>query len=296
MRKKIVTVLFTLTACLVGYGVVSDFCHKQTKGFSVGKITRSSSLECFIEEKDVEQALAALDQPFHYLKKGNSAYVFLSADEKYVIKFLRSPKILPPFWMQWSVSQAVFPSFYKEILSRRSEQKEIQLTSYRLAAGPLVNQTGLFYAHLHTTSSLKKNITFYDRLKIKHSLPADTTAFLLQRKAEAFCPYFIKLIAEKKEHEISFLLQEFASFLQERATCGIFDNDISPHYNLGVLDGHLMAFDLDGLKLCKTPPSDLLKHMLHDGKKMLLWLEGVEPSLARFLEKEIKNRSIPSYN
>jgi hypothetical protein len=273
---------------------VSDFCQKQTKGFAISKIAPSFSSEN-VEEID-ENVLSIFDQPFHYLRKGNSAYVFVSDDDKYVLKFLRRPNLFPPFWTKLKLARLLLPSYCNAIITERERKKELLLTSYQLAAEKLKDQTGIFYSHMNSTSLLKKNITFYDRIKIKHTLPADTIAFVLQKKAIPFCPYFKQLVEENKKEAAQTLLKEFALLLKERASKGIYDNDISPHYNLGIFEDHFMAFDLDGLKPCSIPMnSESFKtHMLKDGRKMIHWLKSVDPDLSVFLQQEILKLSLLS--
>jgi hypothetical protein len=143
---------------------------------------------------------------------------------------------------------------------------------------------------------LKKKITFFDRIKVKHTIPADTVAFVLQKKALPFCPYFKQLVEEHKKEAAESLLKEFALLLKERASKGIYDNDISPHYNLGIFEDHFMAFDLDGLKPCPIPTTseNFETHMFKDGRKMIRWLKSVDPDLSIFLQQEILKLSLLS--
>ncbi len=289
IKKGLWTLAFFLLAASV-----SDFCQKQTKGFAVSKIAASFPSE--VSEEINEEIASVLEQPFHYLRKGNSAYVFVSEDQKYVLKFLRSPNLFPPFWATLKPIQFFFPSYCKTLILQKDQRKQLLLTSYKLADVALKQQTGIFYSHLNTTSFLKTNITFYDKIKVKHKIPADSTAFILQKKAIPFCPYFQNLVKEHKKEAAESLLTEFALLLHERALKGIYDNDLSPHYNLGIFEDHFMAFDLDGLKPCAAPtdPDSFQKHMFKDGRKMIHWLKSVDPDLITFLEQEIIKLSLLS--
>ena len=270
-----------------------DFCQKKTKGFIQSRIASTFPLEINPSIENSEQALSALDQPFYFLRKGNSAFVLISSDQKYILKFLRKSPITPCFWSKIKWVEYFFPSNCAAQIEKKEKAKEILLTSYRLATHELKKQTGILYSHLAPTSNLKKEILFYDNLKVKHTISADATAFALQKKADPFCPYFKTLANENKKEEMEALLKEFAGVLFERAQKGIFDNDLSPHYNLGIFEGHFLTFDLDGLKPC-TPPAnsiDLQKHMLQDGKKMIKWLKSIDPTLPGFLKEEVNKLS-----
>ena len=110
-----VLALGAITAC------ISDFCQKQTKGFALSKIAPSFSSELVQEiDKDV---LSVLDQPFHYLRKGNSAYVFVSDDDKYVLKFIRRPTLFPPFWAKLKLVRLLLPSYCDALITQRERKK-----------------------------------------------------------------------------------------------------------------------------------------------------------------------------
>ncbi len=149
---------------------------------------------------------------------------------------------------------------------------------------------------MSTTSFLQKKITFYDNIKVKHALPADTTAFILQKRAAPFHSHFNSLVKASEKEKIESLLKDFALLLHERAMKGIHDGDLSPRYNLGLWEGELLTFDLDGLRSCAPPtdPESLQRHMVQDGMKMLIWLEKIHSDLSIFLELEIYKLSLLS--
>lgn len=274
--KKVFLAAFLLALFIF----LTDFCQKKTHGFTQGKIapafaSRSSSQE-------FEDSLALLDQPFTYLKKGNSAFVLVSEDGKYVLKFLRKNHLNPPFWTQ------LFPSYFKHLIDEKTILRKELLASYERAE-ELKDQTGILYSHLFQTSHLKKNITFYDKIKVKHCLSADQTAFVLQKKADPFCPYFKSLSREDQQS----LLKDFAHLLLERSQKGILDKDISPHYNLGIIDGKFVTFDLDSLRAYPLSSHQKEKEarMMLEAKKMLRFLKSVHLDLSLFLENEIKQLS-----
>jgi len=289
------TCLWILSVFLLGI-VLSDFCHKQTKGFAVSKITRPYPLDVNLPPENKEEVSFALDQPFHYLKKGNSAVVFISEDQKYIIKFLRSSNIFPPFWTELTPARLILRSRCDTLTKRKQVKRDLLLTSYKLADEDLNEQTGILYSHLSNTSFLKKKITFFDNIKVKHALPADATAFILQKRAAPFHSYFHSLYRAGEKEKMESLLKSFALILHERAIKGIHDGDLSPRYNLGLWGEEILTFDLDGLRKCAPPkdPISLQKHMVQDGMKMLVWLEKLHSDLSIFLELEIYKLSLLS--
>lgn len=282
VSKKIIFFLISPLLILA----LADFCQKKTKGFRAYKITKTQSQEIdsafFVENSSDISSI--LETPFHYYTKGKSSYVFLSQDGNYVLKFFQSPAITAPYWTSWKLFHFFIPSTCNELITQKQARKNLQFTSYKKAFTQLKEQTGLIYLHLTTSSNLKNKITLYDNIGVKHALIADETAFILQKKAEAFCPYFEKLLQDPEKSKE--WITRFALLMQDRALKKIQDKDISPRYNLGVLGDSLVPFDVDSLREV-DPSLSTFDHMRQDAKKMRVWLRSKNPKYALFLEEEL---------
>ena len=150
----------------------------------------------------------------------------------------------------------------------------------------LQHQTGVVYLHLNPTSHHDAQMTLYDNIGIKHSVSIDQTAFVLQKKTTRFATYFKKQIADNNLDEAKRLLSQFAYFMKERAEMGIRDGDITPRFNMGMIERSIVLFDIDQLRTNKLEPTRL-KHMLKDSNEMFLWLKKKSPELLLFLQEEI---------
>jgi hypothetical protein len=93
--------------------------------------------------------------------------------------------------------------------------------------------------------------------------------------------------------KIKNLIQQFATLLKERADVGIRDHDLSPRYNLGIIEDTLVTFDLDSLVMneLNPTPEEKNKYMRQDAKKMLIYLKSVSPDLELLLQEEIEKFS-----
>lgn len=279
----------------VSYGLVADFCHNKTKGFQLGKIRTQIDLG-FAEQKDLSfkqqaEISAILNQNFSYLKKGRYCFVFVSEDQKYVIKLLQMNKITPSFWTRFSLVERLFPTLFSQEVERARAQREKNISSYTLAFEKLCHHSGTLCLHLAKTKNVFSSLSLIDPLGICHQLSADETVFILQEKAMPFCPHFLDLVKENKKEEIKDLLFQFAGLLAERASLGIADGDLSPRYNLGISKNkRLVTFDLDSLRHTKIPigSTDFLAHMRKDAIKVMKWLESIDPTLALLLEQELE--------
>ena len=78
-----------VVAFLVLFYVISLFCEKETEGFSIRRINAAPLLP-FSNHGNTLLTEEILKQPFHYLARGGQSFVFVSEDQKYVIKFFKN--------------------------------------------------------------------------------------------------------------------------------------------------------------------------------------------------------------
>ena len=98
-------------------------------GFRMGKIFLEKDLQLPAKEPSSE-LLALLDQPFFYLDQGCQTYVFLSQDQKSVLKIIRTERFRPPFWARW----ILLPKRVGEKLTKgRTANLQHAMASYRIA-------------------------------------------------------------------------------------------------------------------------------------------------------------------
>ncbi len=229
---------------------LSKLCDTQTKGFRGDNITSAVDFDSRWETKDSvclegpSEIQRILRSPFYFLAKGGSAYVFRSEDDKYVIKFFRAERLCSSWWGRSRMINFFIPNLCKQEIKRKQAQKCLQFSSYKLSQQKLQHQTGVVYLHLNSTSHHKIQMVLYDNIGIQHFLSADQTAFVLQKKAYRFSTYFKRQIAENNLEEAKRLLSEFVFFIKERAEKGIRDGDITPRYNMGMIEKSLVIFDI----------------------------------------------------
>ncbi|MBI3237041.1 MAG: hypothetical protein HYZ48_05010, partial [Chlamydiales bacterium] len=111
-------------AVFAGIVLLQRFCHKQTDGFSRYKICSDLSFHPEWETPPPDVDLSCiLDQPFHYLTKGAQSYVFVSADDRYVLKFFRIYHLTAPVW----VKNLYWPPFFQSYRLGKILQKQEEL-------------------------------------------------------------------------------------------------------------------------------------------------------------------------
>jgi hypothetical protein len=298
MIKKILTLLFLP---LMLYGT-ARFCHRETQGFRMSKVTANFSSNANWEilplpEKEQEIVDGILDQKFTYLGRGFQSFVFLSEDQKYVLKLFNNAyqwrltllNTLPsfPLWEEWQ----------QEKIHKIQRKLEKTFGSYKIAFEELKELTGLLYLHLDQTHPLHKKLTILDKLGIGHTIDLDSTAFLLQKKADLVYPKIDSLMQAKQLSEAKNALSSLLTLITARCKKGIGDSDALIRTNFGFLENQAVQIDVGPFS--KDPdiqnPEVYLKEIGRITMSLKHWLENNHPELVpHLLEKleELKQESV----
>jgi len=297
-RSKRVCFWLFVIVLVLGAGRGVHWWESRGQGFRLHKIQSSPPYDdrwdVSYTEHDLEQAKAALDQPYHYLGHGFQCYAFESKDKKYVLKFfrhqrLRLPKVIAampsfPFFDQWRKSRLL-------ALSRREDHL---LRSFKTAWDLARYENILQMVHLNVTETLFPTVEIEDLLGNRYLVELDKYQFLLQRKAELVKPTLSKFmdrgeLAEAKKH-VDSIFDLFVTCARK----GILDTDgaLIRKDNLGFFEGR--AIYIDGGKL--TPRHNLCtkKEFIKDLARLnplRKWMEQNYPVLAEHFDVS-KKRAI----
>jgi hypothetical protein len=288
--KKICILLLVAGLC-IGMG---RFSLLQTRGFALYKIRadlpfnpewETTSLSS--EEKSL--VATALSQPYRFLDKGAQAYVFLSDDGRYVIKFFKLHALQPALWLR----SIRLPFFMQKLWVQKLLEKRQTLSktfaSYKIANEELKEETGLLYLHLNKTEGMHPELTIYDNIGIKHTVPLDKMQFLIQRRASLFLPHLEKMIQERGLIPAKKALSNLVHFLRVRNLKEIFDKDPDLLTNFAFLNDRIVQIDVGRFR--KEPerknPNIYYEEIVRITDEFNLWLKNHYPPLSDHLEQEI---------
>jgi hypothetical protein len=238
------------------------FCEKETDGFRISRLSTSCHFTMIADIPN--EVNAALNQKFHYLASGGQSWVFVSEDEKYVLKF------------------------FKAHLRSKKGKLERDFKSCQLAYDNLKEECGLVYLHLNETTTLK-TVQVVDKLNIVHPIDLDKTDFLLQKKGVLLYEHLQKLMEEKDLTGAKEALSSLCHLIIKRSEKGIFDEDARIHCNLGFVGNQPILLDTGRLKWDekRKNPEIYRKDLKKITLKLKIWLEQHYPELAFHLEKEV---------
>jgi hypothetical protein len=220
---------------LAAIGLAYYLSDLATWGFTIARLKISHDLgftSCGAEPH------LYLSQKFYLRDQGGQSYVFISADNQYVLKFFKE---MPRPWIPFS-------SYQQKKLGKLKRT----LKGYHLAYHRLLEETALI--SLHTAPTLAPlPATLVDRLNIEHKVDLSSVYFVLQRKAD---PLLKDLGSES--------LLQIRQLLQKRASAQIADHDPRLHLNLGWVDGRPVFIDPGRFVEEANPSSDLPPRFLEN--------------------------------
>lgn len=194
------------------------------KSFFLGEIGK---------DKEIEKILS---EPFTYLGKGRQSFVFLSKDEKYVLKFVRQDRLkLPIFYKNSFTSNGA--AFEKE------EKRDRWKKSYFIAYKKAKDLTGIVSMQLGD-NRIKKEVVLIDLLGRSHLVPLENTAFILQKKVTLLEDLLIALRKKGEYTEVYKLFDSYLECLSTRLDQGIVNKTRRSIMNMGVCNNTVIEFDV----------------------------------------------------
>jgi hypothetical protein len=246
------------------------FCHHQTAGFTVNRISSSLILDEDKPEPISFELSQILSQKFRFLGSGGSFYAFVSEDDKYVVKFFKHHHL------KWN-----------------QPKKERLVRSIKVAYESFRSETGLLFVHLNKAHKFNHSLRIIDKIGIEHQIDLNNTEFLLQRKAELIDSQIKALMIRGDlvgaKQLLGQLVQFFHSMAQRLNEKGYFDHDPNILTNYGVAGDKIIKIDvgpfysLDNTKANKQ--RDKLKKRLNCFRD---YLDARFPELVPFFMAEIE--------
>lgn len=294
---KILKTICVNCAILFSIIFLKRFCYSKTDGFALYKITSSFSFhpewETYLPQKQEEEVLKILDQPFYYLARGAQSYVFVSADGQVVIKFFRLYHLIPPLWITaLSFPLPLMPYKVHKILSKRKELNT-DFQSYKIAYEEMKEETGLLYLHLNKTNYLKKRLKIYDKIGIAYELDLDHMEFLIQKKGMLVYPTIEHLMKTQGDVAAKEAITALIQLLLHRCHKGIFDKDPELNTNFGFLGMTPVQIDVGRFRWQTEhkSPETIRNEIIRITDHFRQWLDLHYPPLAVHLMEEIQKIS-----
>ncbi len=298
MVKKIyIAIAFFLFFCSLFVGI-DRFVHHKSNRFSLDKITSYHSFSPDWEipsltgeaQKELDQILS---QKFTYFSKGSQAYVFISEDKKYILKFLKQHKLRPNTWLAYIPFS--FNPYYQEQLFKKKKCKDT-FNACKTAFLQLKKESGLVYVHINNTRDLNKKVTIFDKNGERHVVDIDKTSYYVQKRAQLIYSRISELMHIGDIEGAKQIISSVFSLIDFLGKKGVVDNDPILRKNFGLIDDIAVQIDVGKLRIDPIRQKNLVyKNEIGSiTNSFKIWLEKNYPDLSSHFEqclKEITNDS-----
>jgi hypothetical protein len=266
---------------------ISKGWHILTSGFQTNKILPPRDCICSKNElpKNLdEEFLSIFDQEYKYLGKGCQAYVFESADKKYVVKFLRHHKYKPPFWINFGV---IGKGYRERIVNYKKGRVKNAFQSYLMSYEDLKEETGVVYLHLGETNYFNRILTIRDRFLRKRFIELDKMHFVVQIRVNKLGPKLLELSRKNKILEAKVLIDGYFNVIKKRCLKGIKNVDHSGYLrNMGYIGERIFEMDLGGYRKREVilTKKGFENEFTYFAKRFKKWGKEKAPNLEGYIE------------
>jgi len=267
--------LFGLVIALLIFGLYDRYeayarvLRRERNNFSIESIAPiEKGIAAEPLKLNVQQANDILKQPFLYLAKGKQCVAFQSQDGRYVLKFLKKPKM------------------HKE----KSADRLVRLEkSFEIATTRAPQECGILFAHLNAQPELHPAVTLLDKRGNLLSVPLNDVQFIIQEKVQFLKPRLIQLMYEGKEAEAKQTIDALFQVLVALGKKGIEDQDgaLIRNNNVGFLENRAIILDPGKFVLFKKPlTAQEFEYSLRRVQPLSKWLRKHYPTLSQHFEDQ----------
>lgn len=223
-----------------------------------------------LKDEKKQEILATLSEPFSYFSKGSQCYVFLSKNQKYVLKLFRYDHCRIPFAQNWIRQAKKWMKIRDKHFLPTNSKIVKNFTSCKLAYDHAQKQTGVVFVHLNPKKGLPI-LTLKDRLGRIHKIDPALYRFALQKKAEPF----LKTLYDHKQ-DIAPYFRSYLTLLEDLASLGLVNLDHKMKCNFGFLDGRVVLIDFGNFVYSPERAKDEIAHFQ---LQLVEWLKLRIPDL-----------------
>ncbi len=232
-----------------------------------------------------------LNQTFFYSGEGGQSYVFLSADQRYVLKFFKFRRFRPSFFVKMLPDIALWHSYRNKHIAKREQKLVTAFTGYKLAYDLHRQESGLIFIQLNP-SDISRKVTLVDKRHFKRVVNLKNVSYIIQEKGEVLSAALATLLDQRDlERAKQRLDQLFDLYLSEYRK-GIYDQDHGVMHNIGVVEDRL--FHLDAGKFIQDEhmkqPEYYQKDLTKIALKVQSWIDRKYPQYSQALNQSIEKK------
>ncbi len=293
--KKFLQSMVVFTLVIFGLWSVERISHQATDGFVISKIKYQLPPDPRWETNDEEQKIQnvnkILNQPFYYLDSGSQFYVFVSQDDRYILKFFKFQHMTVRPIIAYLPLFGSLKDWRENKMIKKKRLIDFTFESIKTAYKNLPQETGLEFIHLNCDRALFSSpVTIHDKIHIAHKIDLNSTCFIVQQKAKLAYPtidhWMKRGEVEKAKQGISKLLR----ITINRSKKGLGDIDPNFRTNFGFIDDEACQIDIG--RFYHNPqgkdPEQYRQEIIRNTRAFRQWIAENHPTLLTFFDDEIQ--------
>jgi hypothetical protein len=242
-----------------------------------------------LKEDEKWETAQALSQPYHYLGSGGQCFSFVSADGKYVIKFIKQKAFEIPLWMNHFPFPFLIYWLREKKVIKKEGKRHRAFTAFKLSFDLLPGETGLLYIHLNRTEHLNKTLPFCDALGKTHLLNLDELEFVVQRKADLAYAVLDSLMEKREIENAKLAIDQLLSLNVKLYREGFQNRDCNFRSNCGFIDTRAIVIDVGRIIYDEEikNPKIYKEHLRQTTVKFRHYLSTSHPELLSHFDQSI---------
>lgn len=263
-------ILIKLICVCLGFYGVERFCHRQTDGFAVSKISHILK-----DDEDLLLNPSLLEQKFYYFAKGAQCYVFLGEDNQTILKLFRSSRYQLNHFLH---------SLFSFIPDKNDPMLQKTMESYSWATIHFSEESALLGTHLGK-SFLNRKLQIVDKIGIVHTIDLQNTPFVLQSKATLVKDKIAQLVQTNKFQEAKTAMKNLFFLIKKLEILGMSDTDANLSKNFGFIHDRPVFIDVGSLQ--KYSLNNKTK-LFASKENMQHWLNATYPEFAKEFDETFR--------
>lgn len=217
-----------------------------------------------------EEILQVLCQPFTYLTHGNQSTVFVSQDEKYVLKLFRYTRSRFPLIqkIKCALAQWTNQKPKRDLYTKTTQTLDAAYLAYTEAQ----EFTQVLFCHLNLSEG-KLPVVRLGKVRLN----LDRYRFVLQKRAEPFKEALLK--AKQDPQRMHHLIDSLVALIMERSALGIRNSDPNLGPNFGFLNDEAVEIDFGNYRKAPQQPQEIANYLL----RLEHWLQQNAPEYIDYL-------------
>lgn len=260
--------------------VLARVYYRTTDDFRIANITNEMPYHPEWETLPLSKADQAeidriLKQKFSYVGKGAQSYVFVSDDQRHVLKFFKFKHLRPSLLSSLLPNFPPFAEFRQQDILRKHRKLNSVFVGYKLAYDVNKGESGLVYIQLNP-NHIKKEVTVIDKIGLERTIDLGSVVYVIQNTAQTLRTTLSSLLEQGNVELTKQRIGQIFDLYMSEYRKGIYDRDHGVMHNTGFVGDNPIHLDVgkltkdDRMQQPEVSRDDLAKI----ASKIALWIKN----------------------